>query len=368
MVRKLLVSSLLVFVSFFLIITPALAQDKDSENTILPSGEVITRDYFVANETVQILGTVNGDVYVAGGKVIINGVVNGDVIAAGGVVTIGGLVTQDVRSVGGTVQIVGTVTKNVTVAAGTILVSPEARVGGNMLIFGGNTELDGTINGNINVFSQNLTVTNATIHGNVDYWSDREALVSGDAAIKGQLNRHETNTQTRRWKNNANAAGKGAHLASSIISLFTTLIVGLLLIKLFPKYVKRSEDILHKEFGKAFIRGSLALFIIPVVLFLLMITIIGIPLAFIGAIIFMTYLYVGRIFALIALGGYILKRTKSNESLNMSFVIGLLVYFILGLIPVIGGLVAFIVAVIGLGTAVTNDRRTWAISRGSHIL
>lgn len=368
MFRKTLLASLFAFFSLFLLVSSTHAQSAESENTVVESGEVISRDYFAANETVQVLGTINGDVYVAGGKIIINGVVNGDVIAAGGVVTIGGLVTQDVRVAGGTVQIVGTVTKNVTAAAGTVLVSPEARVGGNMLIFGGNTELDGTINGNVNAFAQNLTITNSTIHGNVDYWSDREALVSGDAAVNGEIKRHETNTQTRQWKENANAAGRGAHTASAVVSFFTTLIVGLLLIKLFPKYIKRSKEILDKELPKAFLRGSIAMFVIPLVLILLMITIVGIPLALIGALVFVIYLYVGRIFALVAIGSYILRKMKTNESLSMSFLLGLIVYFFLGFIPVIGGILTFIVTLVGLGTAVTNDRRTWAISRGSHIL
>lgn len=347
--------------------TAIFAQNSDVEISRLASGVVVNKDYFAANETVEILGTVNGDVYVAGGKVIINGVINGDVLVAGGVVTIGGLVTNDVRAAGGEVRIVGSIGKNVTVAGGTVLATPESVIGGNILAFGGNIDISGTVSGNINAYTETFTLNQAAVGGDVNYWSDREALVTGNSSVSGQLMRHEADKQ-KSISEGAKSVGMAWDVFSTVSSMLITLILGLLVIRFIPRYTKRSNEIMQKEFGKSLFRGFLAFTIIPVVLVLIAVTILGLPLAIFGTIGFALYLYIVRIYAIVAIGSYTFRLAKNTGTLTKSFIVGLLIYYLLTLIPVVGLIVKIVVLIAALGAAVTNDRRTWAMARADHLL
>ena len=64
------------------------------------SGEVLVGDLYVAGDRVRISGEVVGDVVAAGREVVVDGVIHGDLIAAAQVVSLEGEVRDDVRAAG----------------------------------------------------------------------------------------------------------------------------------------------------------------------------------------------------------------------------------------------------------------------------
>ena len=98
--------------------TALAAQMVSGDTYVLPRGEVVSDDLYVAGGEVIIDGTVEGDLVVAGGYVEINGVVMGDLLAMGGAVVIAGTVQDDVRATGGAVVLSGTVGDDFVAAAG----------------------------------------------------------------------------------------------------------------------------------------------------------------------------------------------------------------------------------------------------------
>ena len=64
---------------------------------------------------------------------------------------------------------------------------------------------------------------------------------------------------------------------------------------------------------------------------------------------------------MVAIGQKIVEWTKIKvESLNWIFVIGLLIYFFLSMIPVLGGFIKIFALLASLGAAITNDRKTYS--------
>jgi hypothetical protein len=136
---------------------------------VLPKGEVVQDDLYVAAREVLIQGTVDGDLVAAGSYVEVSGVVMGDVIAAGGGVVVSGAVEDDARLAGGGVVVTGSIGDDLFGAGGGgwqpmamipldstgrnvpqgIQLDAGATVGGDMVVVGGRGALAGTVGGKL---------------------------------------------------------------------------------------------------------------------------------------------------------------------------------------------------------------------------
>jgi len=111
-------------------------------------------------------------------------------------------------------------------------------------------------------------------------------------------------------------------------------------------------DTLSSRRWRSFTTGITTLLIIPILFGLLIITIVGIPLGLILLTFSSFILYVARIFVMIAIGTFILKRFGKSGEGFWTFVIGLVVYSLLVLIPFIGWIISFLAALFGVGAAI----------------
>lgn len=336
----------------------------------LPADEVITKDFYVTGgDVVEISGTVNGDVLVGGGQVSIDGIVNGDVLAAGGVIDISGSVSEDARIAGGQVNISGEIGRNLTVGAGDITLSETGSVAGGVVIGGGSVKLAGKvggdvligagsvilsnlIGGDVELYSGTLRLTSGSqIGGDLTYTSEDEALVDKRASISGKMLRKTPPAALVDVdKTAASKTLKGLsafRLQAKIISFLSALIFGLLLIKLFPKYVELTSKMITKSPWKALLTGGLFLFVTPFAVIMLLITVLGIPFAIFGLMAFGTYIYLAKIFVGNWLGSKIPIGDKKNPYL--SFGIGLAAYYLVTMIPLLGGFVSFFGLLFGIG-------------------
>ncbi len=93
---------------------------------------------------------------------------------------------------------------------------------------------------------------------------------------------------------------------------------------------------------------------LPVVSILVMFTLVGIPLGVI-ALLSLALLYaMGYVAAALALGRTMVKEPTSRY---LAFLAGLIILRVVGLIPVIGGLVTFVAAAYGVGALAIAGRR-----------
>lgn len=219
-----LVTTLLLLFSGTTISIARAAEVASGDQYILPRGEVLQDDLYVAGGEVIIDGTVEGDVVAAGGYVEINGVVMGDLLAAGGAVVVTGNIQDDVRAAGGAVILSGSVGDDFVAAAGGgwpgvmtvpmgtmrigdrnvpqgLQINAGSTIGGDAYLAGGQGTINGSIGsdlsagmgtlilggqvaGDANLDAENLTVLDsAIVQGELSYSTPSDtAIPEGVAA------------------------------------------------------------------------------------------------------------------------------------------------------------------------------------------
>lgn len=367
--------------------SPARSEERGVGRTqTVAASETIEGDYFAFGPLVTVSGTVNGDVYAFGGQVLIDGRVNGDVLVGAGRVSIAGSVSQDVRVVGGQLSLSGTIGRNLTVAGGSIELVPAAAVGGSLVGAGGTIHVGAPVGTSARVAAGTLIVSsrigrdldaavgtltilsNAEIQGDVRYVSGRQASVDTGARIGGRLARSvppEVPELGRRRVAGVLAGGALVLLAMSFVS---TLVLGLLSLRWLPAYHESAVAALRERPWAALGVGFMAAVATPVVCLLLFASIVGAPIGLILAVSYAVLLYWGRIFAAARIGEAILRRFRATPGPGWALVLGLVAYYLLALIPLIGWLAMGLVVLFGLGAELIARRGLYLAARRHGIL
>ena len=379
------------FIFLFLSISLVFAQGQVTRETKIVrvgADEIIEKDFYIsAGDVVEISGTVNGDVVIAGGQLLIDGVVNGDLLAVGGTVNLSGEVTQDARIVGGQLNVTGKIGRNLTVVGGNIDIGKTAEIGGGLLGGGGKINISAPINGDVVVGAGTLTIgsvingnlevgvgslrltENAVIDGDLTYYSDTEATIDKTATVSGKIVQKVPPEGTILSKDfDFGAFGKGISLGARIVSLLAALLFGLLMLRFYPNYTKRVATTAKLKFWKALGVGFLTLIIAPITAITLFITIIGFPIGVIIIFSYLVYLYTAKIFVAYWAGDFIYKKLGKRENVYWIYVVGIVAYYLVSLIPFIGGLTSFVVLLVGLGAVVIDYRITYELAKKSKVI
>ncbi|MCX5787270.1 MAG: polymer-forming cytoskeletal protein [Elusimicrobia bacterium] len=112
------------------------AQNVQKGDVVVRKGEVRHEDVVVTG-SVLIDGTVEGDCSSLGGPVTVNGTVTHDVASMGGGVTINGVVKGDAAAIGGPLRVAGSVGGDAASIGGDVTLEPTAKIGGDVSVTGG---------------------------------------------------------------------------------------------------------------------------------------------------------------------------------------------------------------------------------------
>ncbi len=371
------VSKILLLLAIVIIpLAPVLAQGK---TIYVADGEVINDAYHIrAGDSVELRGLVLGDIVVAGGTLNISGEVKGDIIAAGGNVKVSGPVGGNIRIAGGQVEINGPVEKNILVFGGNVILGEKSDVQGGILAFGGNMELRGHVQKKARIFAGSLTVTGklddnleayvgddtesflviyptAKIEGDVTYTSLEKMNIHDGAQIKGEVIHKipkEALIKIKKRKLILGLYGIG-WLVSKIFSFLSMLVIGFALLIAAPKLFIKMKNEMHKKPLTKMGYGFIYLILIPVIAFLLVFTIIGIPLSFIIVSLYLICLMIVKIFVSYTIGHKLFEIFDiPNKNKFAVFSFGLVVFILLISIPFIGWPAKFVLTIWGLGALV----------------
>ena len=114
--------------------------------------------------------------------------------------------------------------------------------------------------------------------------------------------------------------------------------------------------------------GFVAAVVVPVVCALLFATIVAIPIGLILLAAFFILLYWSRIYAIGRIGESILARLRPTSSRASALVVGLFVYYILAIIPVVGWVVVPLVMLFGLGAELIARKQFYATARSRDLI
>lgn len=360
---------------FFLSTVPLYAQtvnieeDSGPENVVLASNTTVNEDYFSVAETVTIDGTINGDAYLVGSEVNINGIINGDLLALAGTVNVNGKVNGNIRTAAGSININTPVGGNVTTLSGETILAPNATVSGSLATFtgalivdapvqkgmtigAGSATLSNTVGGNITAGVETLDLEDGTIvKGNLNYWSTTPANMSTDTTVIGEFNHYIPDNSNDISKDQILAFFASLAAIFMVISFFSALLIGLLLIKLAPNHMDQVALAATEHTGKSLLYGFITLIVVPIAIIILLLTLIGIPLALIALAAYCIILYVSKIAASYAIGRALLTRTnKKHTRRGWMLLLGLVILSIVEFIPFIGWMISFGALLIGMGS------------------
>lgn len=358
----------------------------DRKIVVIPAGQVIHHDYFAFGDSIEISGIVNGDVYAIGGSILIDGQVNGDLLAAGGEVTISGSISQDARIAGGRLTINGNIKRNLTVAGGNVDMTPAATVQGGVVGAGGNVHLGGVVEKSVFVGAGRLVVSNAIgenlrvaagairltskakVSGDFIYSSGVAASIDSEATVEGSVIQKQLPIEYRPSIEGMLAIYAGFKLLFVLASFISTLVLGLVLIRLYPKFSQRAIAQLKEQPLASAGLGFLVLIMTPIVVGALGLTFIGLPLALILLAVFFIYVYVARIFVIAWVGHWIFARLGKAHYEKWSFLFGLVVYSFISLLPFLGTISAFFSILFGLGTLLLTKKEVYVAARNQGMI
>ncbi len=245
------------------------------------------------------------------------------VVAGGRTVVEADEVVQDLVIMGGTAEVFGVVKGDLSVLGGAATLRKGARVEGDAAVMGGKLDIeDGAhISGGVGVLG-----------GKVD---------RGKGAHVGGKVHEAAKAAAREGGSLLSAAGR-ALTRTALLFVFGAVLLALA--------TRRMED-LEKEIAarpmRTFALGIVGTILTGLVFIVLCVTLVGIPLAVIGALLFAFATYVGIAAGLTTLGGALIHHKTTNAYAHLAF--GCLLYLVGSSLPFIGGFVTATLVLIGIG-------------------
>jgi cytoskeletal protein CcmA (bactofilin family) len=321
-------------------------------------------DRFVAGDSALVAEAVKGDLLAASGELRITAPVAGDVIVVGGTLRIDAAAGQDVYAGGGQVSLEGTVARNARVAGNSVSVGPQARIAGNASLAGRRVEMlgaiggylqaagarvliDGRVDGDVEAAAGELELgPRARIGGKLRYRSGEPLRQDASAQVQGGIERLEL--PVRPAAKRARAPAAFGFWTLGLMAMAALLVAAL------PGFFGRVADAARARFGWSLLAGFIALASIPAAALVLLVSVIGIPLALLAVLGYFALLLVGYVAAGIALGDSVLRRWFAARAARKGWralfaALGVLAIGIVALIPWLGALVAFLALLAGMG-------------------
>lgn len=340
-------------------------------NTVVRTGDSITiaenqtveGAFYALGGSIALSGLMEGDTTLAGGNVTVNGAVGEDLFVLGGAVTMHASVTEDVRIIAGNVTISEPVGGSLVVVAGRLTVLSTATIAGDVLMYGGEATIDGAVAGTVmgntdriringvvgkgvDVTTRHLTLgEQADITGDVQYVSVAEAVRAPGAVVTGSLQRNDVpNLSVDTTTDNARTI-----VIMFLMSLFATLSLYLL----FKRPVEQLGEHILTSFGLKTLLGFAALFLAPIAVIILLVSVLGVFIGLIGLFVFFLAATLALALMNVVCGSLLAYAVVKEPRVSVVTIIaGAISVQILLLIPVVGAIVCAFLFLSTLGALV----------------
>ncbi len=345
--------------------------------------EPTAENLYLLGTDVTVAASLQGDLLGVGGMVSILAPVQGDVLIVGGTVTVRKPVQSDVRIVGGEVVLDGDVGGDLMIAGGNVTASSSAKdthiVGGNVrisgsggrvTIYGADVYLSGTLRGDVTVVaSDKIFVLEGTrIEGTLKYDAPQEVAVPANVVVTngvvytGSSAFLPTNEEAKRFA----VVGSGVLFVTRIIAV---VIAAGLLVGLFPVLAQMvvSRTLLYtpRRFVLLSLLGFATVIATPVLILFLLVSFVGILLAILVAGLYVILLLLAYLYAGLISGAALSRALFKKDSITWRVaVLGTLALYLVGSVPVIGGLVVAVITSSALGALIVIAyRQSFGASR-----
>jgi hypothetical protein len=338
-------------------------------------GETLNDTLVAFADSITIQGTVTGDLIAFGRQINVPGTVRGNIVVFAQNLELPGNVGSDIFAFAQSVQINGAVGQNAICFAQSVGIGSAARLQ-NAILGGANMNLSGEIARDLTAFGAFLDVR-SQIGRDLRFWGQRIQLLS-PAKIGRDVYAHVKAYSDAKIDPGVAIAGNreielqkpkpsryltATFYISQLLQIGAAFLTGLLLIWLFP----RTGGISFSS-GRTLLRsggiGFLALVAAPVAAILLAITLIGLPIGLVTLLLWLLGLYLAKIVIARYVGGTILGLSDAKmSSAALALLVGLLIVRIAVNLPLVGGVLNFLLILIGLGALIIVAYRSWELRR-----
>ena len=278
----------------------------------------VADDVFAGGDTVNVNAPVDSAV-IAGGRVKVDAPIKGDLIVVGGDVDLNSEVGGKILAAGGTINLRGDVERNVVMAGGTVRILPTSNIGMDAAISGGDVYNAGNVTGTL--------------------WVN-----AGDFENRGTAGEVK-------FRMEAGDAREPVALISTfgILMVVGFLIVGVLILRLFPESLSAVDREIKRSPPKRVVLGLGLIVASLILIFVSMVTVVGMPLGFLLLTLFVAAMLVANLFVSFSLGRWIASALNKTLGDTTAFVLGYLVLSVLFLIPLVGFLIELSSISLGFG-------------------
>lgn len=341
---------------------------------LAPSGtaRVLGGDVFIASGSVSVNQPVGGDLIVSGGNVDVDTSVAGDVLAFGGKVHLGSGLGGSVYAAGGQVTIDAKVERNVRVVGGQVDLGPTSEVGGNLSLAGGQLRLGGTVRGEVRSAGGRLLIDGpvggdvlafngklelgprARIAGKLRYSSNEELQRDPAAMVAGGIEKLAPLAPKAGGRADDVGDHRGGPGAASAVWTLGLMVLAAAMLAALPTFSATLAGTLRQRLGLSCLLGFVWLICLPVAAVLLVITLIGIPLALFALALYAALMPIAWATTGVGLGDWMLSRWVPDRAGQLAArivaaALALLALTLLGWVPLLGAALGFLALIAGLG-------------------
>jgi cytoskeletal protein CcmA (bactofilin family) len=254
-----------------------------------------------------------------------------------------------VRAAGGKIRVArgARLNDSATFAGGSIEVEGEIR--DRLRAFGETIILNGTIGGDVELAGESIRIgPDARIAGRVEYRTGGDIQVDPAAQVSGGV------MEVDREKKWLRKVGHGAAIVGGITVSLGMVLIGALLILAMPRFSREAAGNVQARPLQSLGMGCIMLIGVPFAIIVLLITIIGIPLAILLGFAYALLLLLGYLIAAIFVGDFALGKvgTAKLDSVwwrALFMFLALIALAIVKQLPLIGGLAVFLLFLAGIG-------------------
>jgi cytoskeletal protein CcmA (bactofilin family) len=408
-----LFSALVLTASARLLSPATAADFRNAEDFVLKADETIEDDLYICARSIKIEGTIDGDILAWAQQITINGTVKGSLIVVGQTVVLNGSAQSarlggQVIKLGPKAKLEG----DLLAGGQSLECEKDSSVGGD-LVFAGqqallagsvsneirgmamNCRLEGSVGGDVNLQvsgDKNTPVMNygppppvsmpavpggltvadsAKIEGDLTYNAKQEADIEPQATVNGEVKflRHAPASKS----GHKQVAAAPTFFDKTVVRLrhlISVGLVGLFVLLVIPRSTTASADMIRTRPMASFLGGLVGLgaffaflFIAAIVIIVATLVLLGVrlgelaPIVAIGGAVgyaavivgfWAVFSFLAEVLAGLALGRMILREEGLGVRIG-AFALGLIIIGLLLSVPVIGGLLGFLVLLFGIG-------------------
>jgi len=224
----------------------------------------------------------------------------------------------------------------------------KGKMTGDLYVGAGEVSINNEIHGNVEVWAGQLKIPEqGKIIGNLVYHSDHQLSEESAARVTGEI-RFEQN-EGGPFHDTFTDSYFDRSLWVSVLFKLSFAVLGFILL-LLPATRMLDKQLTAKEVGLHSLWGLIPMFIYPSAFVISIILLITIPLAVSLLLAFVPILFVTKIVGLTVIGGFLANALNmATKSRFLFFLIGIILYSLLSLIPFFGFLLMIFVSSIGCG-------------------